>query len=150
MLGTASQKLFHIIDTESEQEEYHDQGRVKFREFKLNEVVLVSYWRSGIEKWIPGQTTQVKSPRTYLVRRRNLLRFVHMDHSKGTGCNPSLGSVAGGKKSSEGAVEERGGVGGVASSREGLIRGFTLDPYVHFKCTGVQVHFKRTRSALRF
>ena len=93
-----------VEEKQVKQEEYHDEGRVKSREFKLNEVVLVRYWRSGIKKWIPGQTTQVKSPRTYLVRCRNQLRFVHVDHLKGTGCNLSLGSVAGGKKSSR--VEE--------------------------------------------
>jgi len=34
--------------------EYHDDLRVKFREFKLNELVLVRNLRGGIEKWIPG------------------------------------------------------------------------------------------------
>ena len=80
--------------------EYHNEGRVKFREFKLNEVVLVRNCQSGIEKWIPAQITQVKCPRTYLVRCGNQIRFIHVDHLKRTGCNPSLSSVAGGRESS--------------------------------------------------
>ena len=73
------------------QKEYHDEGRVQFREFKLNELVLVRNWRGGIEKWIPGRISQVKGPRTYLVHCGNQIRFVYADHLKGTGCNPSWG-----------------------------------------------------------
>ena len=50
------------------QKEHHDEGRVKPQEFKLNEVVLVSNWQRGAERWIPGRITQVKGSRTYLVR----------------------------------------------------------------------------------
>ena len=82
--------------------EYHDEGRIKLREFKLNELVLVRNWRGGIERWIPGQISQVKGPHTYLVRCGSQIRFVHMDHLKGTGGNPSWGSVAGSRKSSRG------------------------------------------------
>ena len=57
---------------------------------------LVRNWRGGIEKWIPGRISQVKGPRTYLVRCGNQI----VDHLKGTGCNPSWGSVAGSRKSS--------------------------------------------------
>ena len=50
------------------QKEHHDEGRVKLREFKLNEVGLVRNWWSSVERWIPGGITQVEGPRTYLVR----------------------------------------------------------------------------------
>ena len=89
-----------VEEKQVKQKEYHDEGRVKFREFKLNELVLVRNWRGEIEKWIPGRISQVKGPRTYLVRCGNQIRFVHVDHLKGTGCNPSWGSVAGSRKSS--------------------------------------------------
>ena len=82
------------------QKEYHDEGRVKLREFKLNEFVLVRNWRGEIEKWISGRISQVKGPRTYLVRCGNQIRFVHADHLKGTGGDPSSGSVACSRKSS--------------------------------------------------
>ena len=80
-----------VEDKKGKPKEYHDEGRVKFREFKLNELVLVRKWRGGIEKWIPGRISQVKGPCTYLVRCGNQIRFVHVDHLKGTGCNPSRG-----------------------------------------------------------
>ena len=64
------------------QKEHHDEGRVKPQEFKLNEVVLVSNWQRGAERWIPGRITQVKGPRTYLVRCEDQIRFVHVDHLK--------------------------------------------------------------------
>ena len=82
------------------QKEYHDEGHVKLREFKLNEFVLVRNWRGGIEKWIPGRISQVKGPRTYLVPCGNQIRFVHADHLKGTGGDSSWGSVACSRKSS--------------------------------------------------
>ena len=37
------------------QKEHHDEGRMKLREFKLNEVVLVRNWRRGAERWISGE-----------------------------------------------------------------------------------------------
>ena len=61
------------------QKEHHDEGRVKLREFKLNEVVLVRNWRRDVERWIPGRITQVKGPRTYLVRCEDQIRFVYVD-----------------------------------------------------------------------
>ena len=82
------------------QKEYYDEGRVKLREFKLNEFVLVRNWRGGIEKWIPGRISQVKGPRTYLVRCGNQNSFVHADHLKGTGGDPSWASVACNRKNS--------------------------------------------------
>ena len=102
------------------QKEYHDEGRIKLREFKLNEFVLVRNWRGGIEKWIPGRISQVKGPRTYLVRCGNQIRFVHADHLKGTGSDPSWGSVACSRTSSrtEKLVESqasRGGLSGITS-----------------------------------
>ena len=48
----------------------------------MNEVVLVRNWRRGVERWIPGRITQVKGPRTYLVRYEDQIRFVHVDHLK--------------------------------------------------------------------
>ena len=57
-----------VEEKQLKQKEYHDEGRVKLREFKLNEFVLVRNWQGGIEKWIPGRISQVKGPRTYLVR----------------------------------------------------------------------------------
>ena len=68
------------------QKQHHDEGRVKVREFKLNDVVLVRNWRNEVERWIPGRITQVKGPRTYLVRCGNQVRFVHVDYLKSTGC----------------------------------------------------------------
>lgn len=94
-----------VEEKQVKQKEYHVEGRFKLREFKFNELVLVHNWRGGlIEKWIPGRISQVKGPRNYLVRCGNQIRFVHADHLKGTGGNPSWGSVAGGRKSSR--VEE--------------------------------------------
>ena len=80
-----------VEEDKGKPKEYNDEGGVKFREFKLNELVLVRNWRGGIEKWIPGRISQVKGPCTYLVRCGNQIRFVHVDHLKGTGCNPSRG-----------------------------------------------------------
>ena len=60
-----------VEEQQLKQNEHHDEGRVKSREFKLKEVVLVRNWRRGIERWIPGRITQVKGPRTYLVRCGN-------------------------------------------------------------------------------
>ena len=71
-----------VEEQQLKQKEHHDEGRVKSREFKLNEVVLVRNWRRGIQRWIPGRITQVKGPRTYLVRCGNQIRFVHEDHLK--------------------------------------------------------------------
>ena len=71
-----------VDDQQLRQKEHHDEGRVKRREFKLTEVVLVSNWRRGVERWMPGRIAQVKSPRTYLVRCEDQIRFVHMDHLK--------------------------------------------------------------------
>ena len=104
-----------VEEKQLEQKEYHDEGRVKLREFKLNEFALVRNWRGGIEKWIPGRISQVKSPRTYLVRSGNQIRFVHADRLKGTGGDPFLGF--GGMQSKE---QSNGGVGGVASNRGGM------------------------------
>ena len=42
----------------------------------------------------------MKGPRTSLVRCGNQIRFVHVDHLKGTGCDPSLSSAAGGGENS--------------------------------------------------
>ena len=39
-----------VEEKQLEQKEYHDEGRVKLREFKLNEFALVRNWRGGIEK----------------------------------------------------------------------------------------------------
>ena len=89
-----------VKEKQLKQKEYHDEGRGTLREFKLNEFVLVRNWRGGIEKWISGQISQVKGPRTYLVRCGNQIRFVHVDHLKGTGGDPSWGSVACSRKSS--------------------------------------------------
>ena len=69
-----------VEEQQLRQKEYHDEGRVKLREFKLNEVVLVRNWRRGVERWIPGRITQVKGPRTYLVRCEDQTRFVLVDH----------------------------------------------------------------------
>ena len=71
-----------VDDQQLRQKEHHDEGRVKRREFKLTEVVLVSNWRRGVERWMPGRIAQVKGPRTYLVRCEDQIRFVHMDHLK--------------------------------------------------------------------
>ena len=65
-----------VEDQQLRQKEHHDEGRVKLREFKLNEVVLVRNWRRG------GRIAQVKGPRTYLVRCEDQIRFVHVDHLK--------------------------------------------------------------------
>ena len=89
-----------VEEKQLKQKEYHDEGRVKLREFKLNEFVLVRNWRGGIEKWNSGRISQVKGPRTNLVRCGNHIRFVHADHLKGTGGDPSWGSVACSRKSS--------------------------------------------------
>ena len=53
----------------------------------------------------------MKGPRTYLVCCGNQIRFVHADHSKGTGGNPFWGPVAGNTKSSraEESVESQAG-----------------------------------------
>ena len=37
-----------VEEQQLKQKEHHDEGRVKSREFKLNEVVLVRNWRRGI------------------------------------------------------------------------------------------------------
>ena len=89
-----------VEEKQVKQKEYHDEWRVKLREFKLNELVLVRNWQGGIEKCIPRLISQVKGPRTYLARCGNQIRFVHADHLKGTGGNPSWGSVTGSRKSS--------------------------------------------------
>ena len=93
-----------VEEKQLKQKKYHDEGGVKLREFKLNEFVLVRNWRGIIEKWIPGRISQVKGPRTYLVRCGNQIGFVPADHLKGTGGDPSWGSVACSRKSSR--VEE--------------------------------------------
>ena len=51
-----------VDDQQLRQKEHHDEGRVKRREFKLTEVVLVSNWRRGVERWMPGRIAQVKGP----------------------------------------------------------------------------------------
>ena len=75
--------------------ERRDDGRVKLRELKLNEVVLVRNWRRGVERWIPRRITQVKGPRTYLVRCDDQIRFVHVDHLKSARWIQSLSSWEG-------------------------------------------------------
>ena len=82
-------RIWTVEEKQVKQKEYHDEWCVKFREFKLNELVLVLNWRGGVGKWISGRISQVKGPRTYLVCCGNQIRFVHVDHLKGTGCNPS-------------------------------------------------------------
>ena len=89
-----------VEEKQVKQKEFHNEGLVKFREFKLNELVLVRNWRGGVEKWNPGRISQVTGPRSYLDSCGNQIRFVHVDHLKGTGCNPSRGLVAGSRKSS--------------------------------------------------
>ena len=64
-----------VEEQQLKQKEHHDEGRVKLREFKLNEVVLVRNWRNGVERWIPGRITQMKGPCTYLVRCEHQIRF---------------------------------------------------------------------------
>ena len=54
---------------------------------------MVSNWRRGVERWIPGRITKVKGPRTYLVRCGNQIGFVDVDHLKRTGCRPSSPAV---------------------------------------------------------
>ena len=71
-----------VEEQQLKRKENHHEGRVKPREFKLNEVVLVRNWRRGAERWIPGRITQVKGPRTYLIRCEDQKRFVHVDHLK--------------------------------------------------------------------
>ena len=93
-----------VEEKQVKQKEYHDEGRVKFREFKLNEVVLLRNWRSGIETWVLRRITQVKGPRTYLGCCGKQIHCVHVDHLKGTGSYSSLSSVAGGGENSR--VEE--------------------------------------------
>ena len=44
-----------VEEKQVKQKEYHDERRVKFREFKLKELVLVRNWRGGVEKWISGR-----------------------------------------------------------------------------------------------
>ena len=63
-------------------------------------------WFGGIERWIPGRISQVKGPRTYLVHCGSQIRFVHVDHLKGTVWNPSWGSVAGSIKNSRAELVE--------------------------------------------
>ena len=75
------------------QKQLHDEGRVKGRVFKVIELVLVRNSRQGFERWTPGRITQVKGPRTYLVRCGKQVRFVHIDYLKSTACKPS-GPVA--------------------------------------------------------
>ena len=76
-LGTANQKLFHTPITTIMKESSWSSFRCWM---KLNEVVVVRNWWSGIEKWIPGWLTWVKGPLTYLVYCGNRIRFVHLDH----------------------------------------------------------------------
>ena len=64
-----------VEEQQLKQKEHHDKGRVKLREFKLNEVVLVRNWRRGVERWIPGRITQMKGPCTYLLRYEHQIRF---------------------------------------------------------------------------
>ncbi|KAL9975231.1 hypothetical protein ACROYT_G012365 [Oculina patagonica] len=78
-----------VDEQQINQKQHHDEVRVKARVLKVNEVVLVRNWRQGVERWIPGRITQVKGPRTYLVRCGNQVRFVHVDHLKSTACDPS-------------------------------------------------------------
>ena len=47
-----------VEENQVKQKEYHDERRVKFREFKLKELVLVRNWRGGVEKWIPGRISK--------------------------------------------------------------------------------------------
>ena len=75
------------------QKDHLDEGRVKFGE--LNEVFLVRNWKRGVEQWIPGRITQVKCPRTYLVRCGSQIRFVHVDHLKISRCIQSSNSWEG-------------------------------------------------------
>lgn len=56
---------------------------MKLSWFVTGEVELKSGFRDGT------------GPCTYLVHRGNQIHFVHVDQLKGTGCNPSFGSVAG-------------------------------------------------------
>ena len=86
-------------DQQLRQKEHHDEGRVKRREFKLNEVVLVRCWRRDVERWIPGRIAQVKGPCTYLVRCEDQIRFVHVDHLKSALWIQSLSSWKGGEDS---------------------------------------------------
>ena len=75
-----------VEEQQIKQKQHHYEGRVKFREFKLHDVVLIRNWRNGVERWIPGRITQVKGLRTYLGQSGNQVRFVHVDHLKSTGC----------------------------------------------------------------
>ena len=43
-----------VEEQQLKQKQHHDNGRVKYREFKLNDMVLVRNWRHGVERWIPG------------------------------------------------------------------------------------------------
>ena len=75
-----------VEEQQLKQKQYHDEGRVKYGEFKLKDVVLMRNWRREVERWIPGRVTEVKGTRTYLVRCGDQVRFVHIDHLKSTGC----------------------------------------------------------------
>ena len=60
-----------VEEQQMKQKKHHDEGRLTFREFKLNDLVLVRNWRNGVQRCIPGRITQAKGPRTYLVRCGN-------------------------------------------------------------------------------
>ena len=90
LLREKDQKLFHTSEAQTQKsswKQYHDEGRVKFLEFKLNDVVLVRNWRRReVERCIQVRITQVTGLRTYLVRGVNQVQFVHIDHLKWTAC----------------------------------------------------------------
>ena len=105
-----------VEEQQLKQKQYHDEGRVKCREFKLNDVVLVRNWRRGVERWIPGRITQVKGPRTYLVRCGNQVRFVHIDHLKSTGCKLPIPAAYQGVQLEGLPCEEKSEVQGLLTS----------------------------------
>ena len=64
----------------------------------MNEVVLVCNWRYGVELKLKGGfrdgSPRLKAhARTYLVPRRNQIRFVHVDHLKSARCESPSCSV---------------------------------------------------------
>ena len=81
------------------QKEHLDEGQEKFGGFKLNEVFLVRNWKREVDRWIPGRTTQVKCPGTYLVRCGSQIRFVLLDHLKIARCYQSSNSWKGEEES---------------------------------------------------
>ena len=97
--------LYRAVEQQLKHKKHHD-GRVRFREFKLNEVVLVCNWPHGVdhERWIPRRITrQVKGSGTYIVRCGDQIRFVHVDLSKSGRCElPFTSSVGGGVSSHAG------------------------------------------------